>query len=1301
MAKDFLSDQIRAKTLIGSGSAPNPKITVYADTDAPDNEGTIPSGLLTNVGSDVFLFVSGTIDGKQNNTDKSVTLFGGDVVVSGTLYTENHIVEVDAVSTGSLSVSGSIVHSGGINIGAAEDGSYLDGLFTDFTDSTSVGTAIDRFNEVLKGLAPRQAPELQDFSVQAPSPSSLSTYLSFGTNNDQSPAYTSVTALEGYPAVDVNGLYEVSSSQTTNNKLHHKLGVFRRTTDIEGVLNELQTSDIYTNNIVNYPENSFSSANEGELKLFLNGNEIHSIDLTTSVGAGDPGSGTGSHLNSNGSGFKNLSTSAPGKFASEQEFTTFTHRTGNWIVHQSDQVNGFNYVQVKHVISGQNDKITGTAQWVNDDNNENLSVLSSGLTLNLTGSKYISGVKYFTGGTADYSASLSNFYKYTYSTTPAGVLTFSIPSGASISFPDSNIDQINTATEDHTKNLSVQSTGTINLPPSGRIITDANPGIDVRCNVFHPYKSISQALTAASQSEILIDNSASSSTNSNEGFEDENYRLISTTYSSQTDANSSANQWDSTQQITTGNVGYEDGLLIYNDKLMSTKNTGIINSGNFSTLLNGPSGNPDYSNGNISANTKRYIRKFTNTTGNPVRDIRYNISGVGQILSHGTSLGSNNNNFKLYFKLPGSSSWLDTATDFSYNTINPDGSGGKIGTFSNNIAINPYNYLTFGTAEIGNNASILVKVESNKTWLGEIDYLNVVFGATGTVLPSPDTTNIDSNNTGVPGKLSFGPNLTKTSYQSVASIGGSTQVNENSLYEVSSFSNNSRRGIFDGSVVINGEINETTSSQGNNYPANAWGGGKANIGELKLEVNGTIINQCTINLATFASGNVLNANNTGFINITEALVGRDNNSLPDYRYFYRTGSYQIDTADQRYGWNYARVIHDLDGGTSVFQTNYVEWVNSEYQNITFTPLTIPTNTFVQGTTPPNYLSGVNYFTTAKATAQTTVSNVYKNVYDSSSAAIAFPVTTNSTVSLIDVVGSGVVNSSYNSSSSVLPDLDVNVANAYDKDIDVSATFDFDITKSIPGSLLNAELSCRVRHPMSVSATSNGTISASPLIYTVNDSESALVENFSAESYRLKDNTYNNQTDISNGTWSSSESLVGSNAEYNTGLQFFDNKLIYPVSNFTNNTSLVGPSTNPDYSVSTGNRTFYRKFENNSGASKFGFSLKIKGNNSTIVNNTTALIGNNIHVFIKLPNTSNSQSTGFLDLATPFATGQFQDNDGCLDGSLTSTIVNSGQGTTNNVTFGTVFAFPGDEVIVKIVAGQNWSGDLNRIELVWS
>ena len=40
-----------------------------------------------------------------------------------------------------------------------EDGDYTDGLYTDFTTSTAIGTAIDRFNEILKGFSIAPPPQ--------------------------------------------------------------------------------------------------------------------------------------------------------------------------------------------------------------------------------------------------------------------------------------------------------------------------------------------------------------------------------------------------------------------------------------------------------------------------------------------------------------------------------------------------------------------------------------------------------------------------------------------------------------------------------------------------------------------------------------------------------------------------------------------------------------------------------------------------------------------------------------------------------------------------------------------------------------------------------------------------------------------------------------------------------------------------------------------------------------------------------------------------------------------------------------
>jgi hypothetical protein len=107
MARDFLSNQVKTKKIIASGSSSStePKLIVYGDSSSTDSVGGINSDMLNNVGNDVFLFVSGSICGKQNNIPKSVTVFGGDVVVSGLLYglkSDATLWEIDSVFDDSL-----------------------------------------------------------------------------------------------------------------------------------------------------------------------------------------------------------------------------------------------------------------------------------------------------------------------------------------------------------------------------------------------------------------------------------------------------------------------------------------------------------------------------------------------------------------------------------------------------------------------------------------------------------------------------------------------------------------------------------------------------------------------------------------------------------------------------------------------------------------------------------------------------------------------------------------------------------------------------------------------------------------------------------------------------------------------------------------------------------------------------------------------------------------------------------------------------------------------------------------------
>ena len=174
-------------------------------------------------------FVSGSI-GSRGTSTKGTSVFGGDVVISGTLYggspiklgEDLHLTGADdstqymhfgastgvtgyglrsntgtlqfknsggtwaslgggsgitvtsgsdsesSVTTLNLDMLGSLMDLGGGTvaltgtIGAAEDGTYTEGLFTSFSTSTPIGTAIDKINEVLKYLSPSPSPDLDD-----------------------------------------------------------------------------------------------------------------------------------------------------------------------------------------------------------------------------------------------------------------------------------------------------------------------------------------------------------------------------------------------------------------------------------------------------------------------------------------------------------------------------------------------------------------------------------------------------------------------------------------------------------------------------------------------------------------------------------------------------------------------------------------------------------------------------------------------------------------------------------------------------------------------------------------------------------------------------------------------------------------------------------------------------------------------------------------------------------------------------------------------------------------------------------
>jgi len=85
MALDFKANQIRTSQIIASGSTTGASLVVYGPGAAADFKGGIFSAVTASVGSDVFIYVSGSTGSKNLANSRGTSLFGGDVVVSGTI----------------------------------------------------------------------------------------------------------------------------------------------------------------------------------------------------------------------------------------------------------------------------------------------------------------------------------------------------------------------------------------------------------------------------------------------------------------------------------------------------------------------------------------------------------------------------------------------------------------------------------------------------------------------------------------------------------------------------------------------------------------------------------------------------------------------------------------------------------------------------------------------------------------------------------------------------------------------------------------------------------------------------------------------------------------------------------------------------------------------------------------------------------------------------------------------------------------------------------------------------------------
>jgi hypothetical protein len=1207
-------------------------------------------------------------------------------------------------------------------IGDPEDGSYADGLFTDFATSTPVGTAVDRFNEVLKILAPSPAPNLK--SMKADETNGVAAKLSFDDNNTitgytfvASEFYTRTGDAIGliFNNVQQNAVYQADTSaektdaKTYGNGIHFKLGVYNNE-EITGSLNH-NVGPSVTNGQIAYASGAFGNAETGSLTLKLNGATLHTVDLATITGSGNPATGSDSYLNSSGSGFVLMSTTASSYDGNASEWHIFKHRTAGFKVSINDQVKGYNNLDILHTI-GSNIYYANHIQWVNDPDGASaaLSVSNNRIeNVSLVGSKYVSGVKYNTDLTANYKADIINMYKNVFPS-DSNTITFTptnstTPSAQSV--PDIG------GSETYTKTLGV--TASVNY--NGTYLLNGTIGMSL--NASHPLKSNLSTAGATTITGMLID-ADTSSPNSNlvETFEDETFRISSGSYATQGAVGSGT--WNSTAHMTSsGLAGHENGMLLYNRRLYNPKDADIPNAGNFSTLANVESGQPNY---NGISGIRTYFRKIQNTSGATKYGLKITSQKNGFKFNADTQ-ALDTNDGHLYIKIPGKTGWMNISETFVYGSVS-DGDGALVNGASNNSSLlgtgNSVHCITFGTASLPNNEYALIKIETNGMQ-GYVSQLDFQLGASTETAATPQVlSDIDANDTGTSANLSFGSSNGITTYSNAAGsgLGSMSTFNSNGNYTVSG----DRRGIFSSAPTIDGEINDAIAADGgSDYPAKAFY--NAYTGSLILEVNGSEVHN--IALANLSAINTTNGNGSR-LNVSAISFSSTSDAIPDYLRPYRTGTYQIDADDQRNGWNYARLIHRTNSDAT---TNYVEWVVDPSGSTDNTAVSAPILSDFNHN-DIYYQSGIKYFASRpSASFAYTGSNFYSNVYSNANDAISFGTTTNCSISNIRAVGVGLTTVDASVAQASMPGLD-NGANCETTTIEVTGTVLFDNLTSISGGLglytkRDISVASTLKHPFKTNRTTSTRSKTAFMVYSgsVGSTNLGTQEYFNTETYRIVSGNYANQAAVtdSESVWNPQTPMNANNA-HGDGMVTVNGYAISPFqigkSGDTRNqtegsTGLQAPAGNPNYSTLTNNtRTFYRYFRYTSASTVASFTLTLHGDATMVGKSGTyaASLGANKNIFVELkipydPNYSGAddQSTDWADCAKIFESsaqpnilgagiraGSFSGEDQTVDSN----------GLALSLTLGTRRIKQNQYVLVKVSAHKDWTGYLSRIQVAY-
>lgn len=636
------------------------------------------------------------IDGSGNITKFSTSsLVGSGQAIVGGTGTANRVSYWTNTTTLSASSAHAIVdNNGNISIGDAEDSGYTDGLFTDFSAlTTPIGTAIDRFNEVLNGLAPSSAPDVRNLEGLATSANTTSgTRLSFGSGVVAT-GYISASGTGSVApmstAVNNGGEFIAVSNTTSPSTTYYRLGIFTASRSLTFDINESTTADAAS--FTNYPADAFSVPADGGESYIV---EINNQQFKVTT--------TGTTAFSDANNFS-LSAAQTGSFKDTGlSFVYRRHRTGSLTITSSFFQRGWNYVKV---IQSSSMKMTNYADWVFDPAQAGTSFstpTNSTHSFNPTGLKWISGIPYYTALTFIASGSVPGFYSCSYN---SSAITFSSTgtSGSVTSY---------TPPAPTNFNSNLEATSSFTFGTNARALN--NP-ISVTYTATGVQGKTTGTQTINTPTIIIHGTGHTAPTAKIEYFTTESQRVPSASYDDQTSLTNGVYNAATSLATLTSELAFFDNALVYPSVV-----------GNMSGAVYKAGTVPDYSV--LTTGTKYLYRRFLHEASQgatATKTITIPWTGMTSgFVANTTALTTQNAH--IHIKIPGTTGYRDLLVATLSNTTAVQ--------FNDNVGCGDGASITSNTAKTINmgqqnwpasDTRWLVRITTTTGWTGRITQITV------------------------------------------------------------------------------------------------------------------------------------------------------------------------------------------------------------------------------------------------------------------------------------------------------------------------------------------------------------------------------------------------------------------------------------------------------------------------------------------------------------------------------------------------------------------------------------------------